>query len=242
MAAQSSYRGLHVHFFFADNCGHCVRFKREGGSYQTLQSKFREWGLEIDETQARDFTARIKGGLSKGILQREFLKYTDGGYPGMIVIRKDIYDIANTLPLLEVLKTVQILNHKLNFKQDPSSDSFLISAPSITSWSETNMRLFLDTYLRSDEYKYGDEILKAKSSHSKPSSVPIISPPSMRPPSTSGTSGVKTISAPSSSSSAPRPDLGRVAPLSQPNMMTPTGSTESTRQCKDGVKLLPFYR
>ena len=205
MAAGSApYSNLHLHFFFGGGCGNCTTFKREGGPFDKIKNALAGTGVEIDETHAIRWDRGLKGGVT-GKLQRKFLESCDKWWPAFFVIRKDVYDRADDLPLLDVLKTVMYYNGRFDFSTSPPTPINLGMTPKPPYGSSIDeFKRFLNDYKNSAEYRHGDSLLSRPSS-----STPVVS---MTPPSSSG-------------SSRQYVDLSQVAPLASGSSMKPSGKT-----------------
>lgn len=241
MAASSKkYSNLHFHYLLGGGCGGCELFKRSGGAADALKSGLADTGIEIDETHAVHYSRGLAGGI-EGRLQRKFILNCDGiWFPNMFVIRKDVYDKADSLPLNDVLKTVMIFNGKILFDRKPPTPILFNGRHGrpnpIYKTSLDDVKRFLDDYLKSEEYRNGDKLV-GKFSSSIPSiapapspSLPVSSPVVLTSPSTS-----------SSSSSRPYVDLSKVAPMSSSNSMY--SSSGSVKTCTSGSRrIMPLYK
>jgi hypothetical protein len=225
MAASSKpYANLHFHFLFAGGCGHCKQFK-ETGRFDRLKDALSGTGIEIDETTALNWERGVKGGV-EGKLQRQFMKHFNDWFPCLFVVRKDVYDRADNLPLDEVLKSVFMYNAEIDFAQKPPlprnwNGKNGTKAP-VYGFSVDEIKRYLNDFLKSPQHAYGDEALKFLPASSTPSSMPVVS----------------TSSAPVSS--RPYVDLSRTAPLSGGSMVRSSHQPSTT--CGVGSRrILPRY-
>jgi hypothetical protein len=262
MAADLTERQLHLHFIFAKGCAPCTNFKRPGGIYERLQKTFNS---SKDVVIGTTLALAPKGGIRRngveGKLEREFIKYCDGWFPSSLLIPEIIYQHANELDLIDVLKCVAIFNGKFNFS-DPKNPEIDGVSDYSTQTVET-FQNFIDKYYKSAEYKYAlglmAKLKQTRSSVSFEAGPSTSSPLAMKvPPTTAATQtpeealasmmqglsgltlGAKPGTTPTTSTLPSRSGLSQTAPLAKSDMMVPTGSSGLPGSC-DRDKLLIFY-